>query len=379
MPEWVAARSGRQIAILQDHLGLPASETGKRKKVILDPEDPRLLPYLLVQEFASFKARAAVAEYAAATLPAAVLDACRRGESDFDTQALCFSLFRHSPDCLRDVLHFDQVHKHGFARMILKKAPRQPKRAIGEFLDHERLSRLLSTFDEEKGDGRAGDFKNVLCVDGSYFVFIRRCERPTAILRDKDLVHGHRREWIVLEFLESARRVNISSISVDVPLEIANRIASEYFGKPCEYENESAFTHPQQIRQFFECLRRGTDNQLKWVELTMARTPLPGACGMKLSDPESRPIGPAVTRFEKSIGKLVSHLDDIDNIKVLFAGKRVSLQFEKPDEESLRDVFEVRYSDHRLNPRERRAFETHMRSTHEIPVLSTEKRFKRQS
>ena len=185
-------------------------------------------------------------------------------------------------------------------------------------------------------------------------------------------MHGHRPEWIVFDFFDGAKRVNIASLSVNDSLEIANRIASTYFGKPCEYENESKVTYPKQLEQFLRVLKDGTDRELTWVELVVGNTPLEGSVGMRLTD--SRSIGPAVVQFERAVGSLLSSIDAIESLKVLYCKKRVSLILEKLTDEE----YVIRYSDQRLNPLQRMSFERYMRSTYEIPVLSTEKRFKHQ-
>ena len=74
----------------------------------------------------------------------------------------------------------------------------------------EPMSMTLAT---AGADGRVSEFKSILPGDENLFVFVRRCERPSAILRGTELVYGHRPEWIVLEFFDAGKRVNISSIS----------------------------------------------------------------------------------------------------------------------------------------------------------------------
>jgi len=49
-------------------------------------------------------------------------------------------------------------------------------------------------------------------------VFIRRPERRQHIIRDGSIQHGHRAEWIILDFADNARRVDISSDKVTIPV-----------------------------------------------------------------------------------------------------------------------------------------------------------------
>lgn len=377
MEQGVGHRTGRQIEIIRQNLAMNGEGSTRKKRSQLQPDDPRLLPYLLVQEFAKFKSKGATIDWAQRILPAQAFQSCQKSEDEYDTLALCFAIYHHDYEELRPILHLDKIYKSGFARMKMKNGPRKPKHSFEGFLKPAKVKGILADFDKSKGDGRTSDFKNIIPIDNHTLVFVRRCERPSAILRGTEVVHGYRPEWIVLEFFDAAKRVNISSMSVGDSLAIANLIASDYYGKGCEYENEVEITYPKQIETFLEKLKNDEDPVLPWVELVVGNTPLNGACGMKLTDAESKSIGKAVIHFEDKVGRILSAIDNIESIKVFFREKRVGLLFEKEDDQKKEYV--VRYSDHRLTPLERRAFEGHLRTTHGIPVLSTEKRFKDKS
>ena len=211
--------------------------------------------------------------------------------------------------------------------------------------------------------------------DEHQLVFIRRAERPDLVLRKGGIIHGYRPEWIILDFADSAKRVDISSVSVSVPLEIANRLVSSYFGRSCEYENESQITFAKQLERFLDIIRNEKAGELLLVEVVVLNSPLEGSPKIKITDPDSHPIGDAIGHFEKAVGGILSEIENIESIKVYYHNKRVSLIFEKIEDEE--DKYVVRYSDHRLNATERRTFEDYLRDTHGITILSTEKRFKR--
>lgn len=377
MAEWIAHRTGRQIEVMRQNFGLNGDGSTRKKKSAFEPDDRRLLPYLLVQEFAKFKSKGATIQWAHHVLPETSYEMCRVNDDAFDALALCFAIYHHDHQQLQPILHLDRIYKSGFARMKLKGGPRKPKQPLSDYLTPAKVVRILNEFDEFKADGRASDFKNILLIDKRVLVFVRRCERPDAILQGTEVVHGYRPEWIVLEFMDAGKRVNISSVSVGDSLAIANRIVSAYYGKDCEYENEVDVTYAKQIDGLLAKLKGGLDPALQWVELVVSNTPLAGSCAMKLSDAQSRPIGKAVAHFERKVGRLVRRIENIESIKVSFCQKRVSLLFD--GDEDTHQGYVVRYSDHRLTPAERRTFEAHMRTTYEIPVLSTEKRFKDQS
>jgi len=374
MKDWIAHRTGRQLNTLFDCLGLAANQSARRKKQVLSPDDAGLWPFVLVEQFAKFKSKVAVADLAQGLLPQGILDACRVGAEGFDKVALLFAMYHRNWQDLRLVFHLDKIHKTGFARMRLGKSVRRPRQALKDFLQPDAVRDILVAFDKAKGDGHTSELKDVVVHDGRHLVFIRRAERPDHILRAGEMVHGYRPEWIILDFTEDAKRVNISSVSVSVPLEIANRLASGYFHATCEYENECQITHAKQLEHFLKTLQAKDDGDLVLVEIVVTNSPLDGAPKFKISDADSKPIGRAIAHFERVVGKLLAHVDHIDSVKVRYRKKRISLIFERQDGSD--GEYVVRYSDHRLNAGERRRFEELIRSSHGIKILSTEKRFK---
>lgn len=377
MEEWIGNRTGRQVNILCANLGRDENGPVREKKNVLRSTSPDdLLPYLLVDRFSKFKSKIATIDFAKGVLTPDTLDTCRIQDDEFDKTALLFAIYHRRTQDLRVVFHLDKIHKSGFARMKLQQTVSRRPESFQDFLRPDTVKGALTDFDVAKRDGRTSEFKDVVAHGDSHLVFIRRAERPDLILRSGGVVHGHRPEWIILDFRDNGKRVHISSVSVSVPLEIANRLASRYFDKPCEYENESRITYTKQLERFLTLLKDDQAEQLRFVELVVSNCPLEGAPKIKITDPDSNGIGGAVGHFEKAVGRVLGGIERIESIKVYYRKKRVSLFF-NPVEEDAADQYIVRYSDHQLNASQRRSFEDHMRDIHGIPVLSTEKRFKR--
>ena len=373
--DWVNRCTGRQVNVLCINLDLDGTGSVQCKKDRLRSNNDKLQPYLLVDQFAKYKSKIATVDFAKRVLADGVFETCRKSGEDFDTKALLFAIYKNSWSDLRLVFHLDKIHKSGFARMRLKDTVRRPQHGFQEFLHPETVQEIFEGFDKAKGDGRTSEFKSVVNDNGHHLVFIRRAEHPDLVLREGGIVHGYRPEWIILDFADNAKRVDISSVSVSVPLEIANRLVSGYFGRSCEYENECQITFAKQLELFLDILRKEKTGELLLVEVVVLNSPLEGSPKIKITDPDSHPIGDAIGHFEKAVGGILSEIENIESIKVYYHKKRVSLIFEKVEDSD--DEYVVRYSDHRLNATERRAFEGYLRDIHGIPILSTEKRFKR--
>ena len=360
---WLASRHGPERLILHRLINaVPVQVRAELRKMAM-------LPYMLVHEFTKGKSKAAAIEHAQRVLPDPLLELCRTKTGDLDPQAVCFAMYHQTPTELISVLCLDKVYKFGFAKMRLLQSIRRPEQAFADFLTPETAAAILRTLDA--GDHRC-ELKRILQDGDQHTVFIRRPERPDRILRDGQIVHGYRPEWIMLEFSDSAKYVRIASISNRIPVEIANRIATAYYGTPCEYENEKLVTYRQQLCLFLRRLQADKDPELQLVELDRSNFPVAGAPTVRLSDPQS--IGPAVGQLEQTIGPFLMDVEQLARIKALFHGKRVTLYFERI--EQAEDEFVVRCSDHRLNPSERRELEEHLKVTYAIAALSTEKRIR---
>jgi hypothetical protein len=375
--KWVGELTKRQLRVLCANLGLNGDGKLQEQREALLQCDGQLVPYFLVDRFAYRRSKFATADFAESVLAAETVEECRIGEGIFDTLALLFAMYHREPAHLRTVYHLEKIHSTGFARMKLKGHARRPENeTFKEFLTPQVVERALAQFDTDRGDGRSSEFKNIVPHADHHLVFIRREERRTLVLKSHTAIHGFNPEWIVLDFREDGKGVDISSLSMSVPLEIANRLASAYFGRKCEYENEIQVTYKEQIVKFVDALRKDGCDFLALVEMTVRNSPLDGAAGVRLHSEDSESIAESVRHFEKAIGKIADDIDHIQSIKVLYVGKRVKLLFEPV--EGVNQGYVVRYQDQVLNAKERRAFEAKLgEEPYGLRVLSTEKRHKK--
>ena len=377
LAEWAGGLNGRQATILCHSLGLDTEDSIHAKREALCACNGTLTPYHLVECFGRNKSHVAIEELARRRLGADVVEECRINEDKFDAMALLFALYREDPMLLRDVFYLSKTHRTGFARMEMTTTARKlSDRTLEDYLRSDDVLNALRQADVALADGHKSEFRDVIEMGGRLLVFVRRAERPEHIVHENKIIHGHRPEWIILDFESGAKRVNIASKSIAESLEIANQLASGYFGKEITYENESEVTYAKQLERLLARLKNAEGGKIEFVELIFANSPLDGSPKIKISDQKA--IGPAIAHFESVVGSLLEHLDNIESIKVCFAKKRVSVIFER-EEDHEEDAFVVRYSDHRLNVFQRQEFEHHIRQEYGIPILSTEKRFKKQS
>jgi hypothetical protein len=395
---WVAKRTGYQLQVLARQFEIDGDCSTRALRPTVVERADELLGYVLVSAFAKGKSKVAILGLSKERLPEEVLAICRKprpsngapapeptddkdadeeAEEEYDTLALVFALYAAAPENLRRLFHSDKIQKTGFARMELATKARRPESSLAKVLEHAPLTRILQAFDRRKDDGRWSELKDVVASDGRFFVFIRRPHRRhyICVADGGPVVHGYDPEWIILDFEEGAKRVKISSRSDAVPLEMADCVATEYFRKPCRYDNESTITYAAQIERFLDDVAPRSRGTLVLVEMAVRNSPLKGAPKLKVSDETSNSIGPALADFARALGEPLHRVEHLDSVKVHYRHKRISLIFEKLDGKD--GEYDVRYTDHRLNGFERTPFEDYMRDEHGLEILSTEKRHRR--
>jgi hypothetical protein len=368
METWVEKRKGREAKVLLQNCGIATEVSSRKNKETLRACNGHLLQYALVDYFRARKLKQAIIDVATKHLTPEEIEPCR-AKDGYDVAALLYALYHKDPKALRDVFLLDKFHKSGFARMVLDKNIRRPEQPLSDFLTPEYMCELLQACDLDRNDGRTSELKDIRSDDDRYSIYIRRADRPEMIVGAAGVLHGYKPEWIILNFLDGGKRVNIASTSIKTPVHIANRLAHAYFQQPCEYINQSKITTPKQIERLFSLLKDGRDENLTLVALTVKHSPLEGQPRLTIESSEG--IGDALFQFERQVGDLLSSMSKIEKFNLVYRKKKVHLKLEHVDAGVV-----VRYSDGKLNLSERKQFETYMEKEHGITALSTEKRSK---
>ena len=386
MQDWLDRRTGPQVRMLRYLLGLAPDTSVRAGRTKLHDRLDELRCFVPVAQFAKNKLTQAIIDFGQLRVPTGTSALAQLAES-YDAVALLFALYDRNWRDLALVFHLEKVYRKGAARMVLRHRHPRPASSLGQFLTPEIIEGLLAAGDQAIGDDRRSQFKSQVAHDGIDLIFIRRAEKPDLLLQGQQIIHGHRPEWIILGFRDGAERVNISSESTRPSLELANAIATGYFGKDCDYINERLAAHDRQLQRLLEQLKADNAEGLTLVEVRVRNAPLDDAPKLDLSAEQAdSSIAPAVRQFEGVFGPILEDPSNISSIKVRYRGKRVRLIFddsgddEEPpveaDAEAAKLSFVLRYTDHVLAVAERRQFELLMEEVHGIPVVSTEKRFR---
>jgi hypothetical protein len=373
--KWIKQRSSAEISVLRALVGLPIDPGAKGRAEQLLQYTDDLGRFVPVASFGFYKSMQAALEVAEAHISADLLCLAEKSDGTYDTIALLFAIYDHSPDGLELVFYLDKLHRVGLAPMKLRRVPRRPAQSFSSFLHSGRLHGVLRSFDDEQRDGRRCTLRRVLDRDGGHLVFIRRPFRWTHQLVDNRVVHGHTADWIVLEFREEGRLLNVASHGKKSSFIIANRIASAFYGTPSEYVNVEEVAFPAQLQHFLDRLAADEAPELTLVAVEFGELPLPGFSQFGGSNAKNAPVGQGVRILEARLETRLLDGEHVHSIKVLYKHKRVLIKIEDSEKSSLDERrYVVRYGDQRLNLRERKEFEDLIERGYGFKIVSTEKR-----
>lgn len=333
-----------------------------------------LIHLLLVDDFAQYKMTAAVADIAEAYLAPAELAACRRRNDDFDRQLLLLRLYLKWPEALRYVQGLNDWHRKGSAPMVLAQKVRQPAATIDAFLVGQNLVPVIEDFRRKHpGHHRLHYVMTVPRGADGQIVFLRRNMRPDHVWNEEgtDVHHGQKSEWIILFFSDGGRALKVSSMTSEVPRQVADRIASAYFGASVHYVDDHQAATEAVIENFLAAITDPDDDRLPILEVVANNSPLRGGHKVTITNESDRNIIDGIDHFEEAVGDLLDDLDNLARIKVAFGtGKkknRISLFFPKKN-----GVRVVQYDDGRLDNNRCTEFERFMQAEFGITVRSTE-------
>jgi len=371
LEKWVSKIKMRARNVLLNQLGIDIGlKAAEAHEAILEHKD-ELIPYRLAEAAVAGKRSYAITEVAHAKLDPEEVELCHEKEDRYDRIALAWLLFSQDEHNLELVFHLDRTQRKGFARMIIEHPPKLNGTNLKAFFSKDGLQEVLDEYEEKHNTFRKSHCAAVLESGGNFQLFIKRDLKPGFVSDGEKNTFGFEREWIVLEFEPDLKRVYICSVSPDIPLVLANRIAGKLFERSVEYVNEVISTDEGDIVGFLQQL--GTnENGFPLVEVTVKNSGLDGSPQLRINDQSNDSIAPALGQLGGTFGHPLEVVEDIESIKVYHYKKRIKMIFEKL--EGSDDKYVVRYADQPLNGTQRREFEQEMENEHGITILSTEKK-----
>ena len=372
---WLDNRARTEVAVLRALVGLPTDAKRRERRADLVGYVDELRRFVPVSVFGLYKSTLAIIEVAEDCVSEQLRALAVKSDGAYDASALLFAISDHSLERLEKIFFLDKLHRVGLARMKLRRSPRRPKQTLMEFLGSEELKRLLELFDRERRDRRRSQLRGAFEREGGCLVYIRRPHKEARLLIGDRLRHGHRADWIVLEFRGGGRFLNVASHGKKASFEIADRIASAFYGQPCEYINVEEVVYSAQLKAFLEQLAKGEAQELIMVAFGFREPLLPGLAVLEGSNPGSDSVGPAILELQRLLNAPLLDGDHLQHLKIVYREKRVPLRIDRlegPEPDKGRR-YVLRYRDQGLNLVERAKFEKLIEHNHGFKIVSTEK------
>lgn len=318
---------------------------------------------LLIARFGLFKSAAAVRDAALLNLPPHRQRALELHRGQLPHLLTLLSLFQHDPRSLAQVRCLDVWHRRGAASLILADKVLLPEQPIEDFLVPESVTAHLSdAFPRLR-------VETLLPRSRGHLLFLRRPLRQTWHWREdrEEVDHGHAEELIILHFLDGGREVRLSASTGLLSRQVADHLASAFFGQPCRYIDDHRPTSDSAIQNLLSGLLSGAPLGLKMVELVVDNAPLGGLPRLSITQMDSESIAPAVAELEARFGGLLTRVDDIRRIKVCYQGSRINLSFPQVGGQRV-----VHFGDARLDHDRAAAFQDFMLREFGLQVRSSE-------
>lgn len=372
---WLNNRAGAEVAVLRALVGLPADAKRNERRADLVRYADELRRFVPVSAFGLYKSTLATVEVAKGCVSEQLRALAVNNDGTYDKSALLFAIYDHSLDELEKVFFLDKLHRVGLARLKLRRMPRRPRRSLMEFLASADLKKLLERFDRDRRDRRRSQLRGAFEREGGCLVYIRRPHKEARLLISDRLRHGHRADWIVLEFREEGRLLNVASHGKKASFEIADRIASAFYGQPCEYINVEEVVYSAQLEAFLEQLAKGEAQELIMVAFGFREPLLPGLTVLEGSNPGSDSVGPAILELQRLLHVPLLDGDHLQHLKIVYRDKRVPLRIDRFEDAGSKEGrrYVLRYRDQGLNLAEREKFEKLIERNHGFKIVSTEK------
>jgi hypothetical protein len=366
---WLDSLSGRQLGLLFDlSMKKPPHELSvqQMRKTLTDFSE-ELINYFLVHHFNHAKLEAAITEIAKPVLSAETMAKLLVKDDKYDKKGMLFALFKADPELLKHVYHFDKVQKKGFGCFVLKNPPRQPVVSFKEFASEDVIRAALKAHDEEQNDSFETHLQGLFYHEDRLYLFIRRASDEDLLLSSNRIVHGHKPDWIILDFAANANQVNLCAKCSNQGLKIADRLVSSYFEKDCFFINMQDYNFAAQVKTFLRSCASEIDKELKLFELKFRSPHLKNNTHLILTTHPTDPIADELEALHQAIGDILDDIAMIDSVRVVFQGKKVTLFF-RVDAADPGHVM-ICYSEYVLDKKGRSAFKTWMKDCYGLTIL----------
>lgn len=378
---WLDSLTGKQLGIIfkhgfnqqqqlfEDEINHDDISVQQKRKIIANGSDA-LFNYYLISYFDRTKLESAISEVARLALTQKLMELYLiKNNTKYDKRCLLFLLFQTNYSLLKSVYHFDKVQKRGSIAFTLEKVPRQINNtAFKDFISQEIIEQILKEDDTRRNDGLKNQFQGLFYHQNRIYLFIRRARDLDLVLNSNKVVHGHKLDWMILDFSLIGTQVNIGAKNSSEVEKIANGIVSKYFGYECVFINMQEQNFAAQVYRFLQACIEGTDADICIFEIKFRSAYFRDSNTTHLTL-TIKPYSSMNLELDvlKSLtgSSMFCDISYVHSIRVMFHNKKVTLLFK-----SIAEYVTIYYLEHHLNKKEREELKIHMKQLYGLTILS---------
>lgn len=373
---WLDSLSGKQLSTIFQNCskclvnkqlftdGNYDNTSVQQKRRMLTNYSEDLFSYYLISYFDRTKLEFAVSEIARSALTEGLMASYLvKSSTKYDKRSLLFLLFHEDCNLLKSVYHFDKIQRKGFISFALQRAPRQLATPLKDFISKETIRQILKEDDDKRNDGFETQLQGLFYHQDRTYILIRRASDIDLVLNSNRVVHGHKPDWVILDFSLSGTQANFGAKNIDQAAEIANSIVSSYFKCECVFVNVKDQNFAAQVYKFLKACVEGSDSEICVFEVKFKLSCFKNSnTYLTLTVKPYDTIEPELHVLKLSTGNV---LQSIQSIKIMFKDKRLTLSLKSNGE-----YIAIYYSEHPLNKREREDLKAHMEQSYGLTILS---------
>lgn len=368
---WLARQSKYSRKIVAAYLGISESLPYDEYLQAILVERGRLMLFFLGERAAKGKKTFLLERVVKERFPEAAYVHCHSSGDKPDRQALVNTICVHDRSLFSDVYHLDRMFRRGFVQMTLAEGDQCSDGAPPVSCSRERIQQILDECHGDEDGGLLG--RRPCCIEvvrdsENHMVFVG-CDHPVA-LRSKREKHSLKRgrEWFVLDFAPTLRRVYISSWSRDAAVTIANHIASGLLGRDVRYQSRIIVTPLERaisfVRNLMDC-----PFKLPMIEAVISKSGLIDHSTVTLQKPPDVTVCRDLALFESFQGCVIGDPWRLDSIKFIAMKRPVQVTFEQQNNGG---NIVVRYDDDLLFGTEKRDLEHMLEKEYGVMAQSKE-------
>ncbi len=305
----------KSLALVLRQLHQPTDGDALALQARLTRAGERVVPFLVVAEFARHTRQDAIEEVAHRLLTPDELAACRNRHGRPDRLLLALHLFATAPEALHQVHVLDRWLGLSLRQFVLV-GPRRPLHRLATNAGQRRIKAVVDALPPLDSTRRVHVHAMVPRSSGALLLAVG--SRPSPTLEDLDYI----------QFEDGGQHIRLTKERSAFVLPLAERIASELSGWVCRYEADRWSTCPATALRLVDAAVDGDVPGLRLLQVEVRQAPLAGGPTVVLkANPALPDLGRTIRHFESAVGPLTRYPTLLSRVRLTLGERDLTIHF----------------------------------------------------